>query len=99
MTNSGARRVVTTDSARASGRWHHLARWRHWRAGPGPAAGGIFAAGQAGFITFFTITVPAVPTFAAPGGDPHPSDTPWWDAPHTGPAIWLLGPRRTPPLD
>src|SRR5690625_1078154 len=99
MTNSAARRVVTTDSARASGRWHHLARWRHWRAGLGPAVGGILAAVQAVFITFLTITVPAIATYVATSGNPHLSDTNWWDALHIGTDIWLLGHGGTTLLD
>src|SRR5690625_2422194 len=99
MANSGMRRVVTSDSARAPGRWHHLARWRHWRAGLGPAVAGILAGIQAVLITFLTITVPAIATYVATSGNPQLADSTWWDALRVGTDIWLLGHGGTTTLD
>src|SRR5690625_5144324 len=97
--DSGTRRVVTSDSARAPGRWHHLARWRHWRAGLGPAVAGILAGIQAVLITFLTITVPAIATYVATSGNPQLADSTWWDALRVGTDIWLLGHGGTTILD
>src|SRR5690625_1887040 len=91
MSNPGARRVVTSDSARAPRRWFNLSRWRRWRANLGPAVGGVLAALQAVFITFLTITVPAVATYVATSGNPDLADTAWWDSVQVGTDIWLLG--------
>ncbi len=106
MSKTGARRVVTTDSARASRRGGRLlsggrgpSRWRNWRVGLGPAVGGIIAAIQAVFITFLTITVPAVATYVATSGNPDLAETAWWDALHVGTDIWLLGHGGTTILD
>src|SRR5690625_4473047 len=106
MSKTGARRVVTTDSARAPRRGGRLlnggrgpSRWRNWRAGLGPAVGGIIAAIQAVFITFLTITVPAVATYVATSGNPDLAETAWWDALHVGTDIWLLGHGGTTILD
>src|SRR5690625_3729359 len=99
MSKTGARRVVTTDSARAPRRGGRLAGWCNWRAGLGPAVGGIIAAIQAVFITFLTITVPAVATYVATSGNPDLAETAWWDALHVGTDIWLLGHGGTTILD
>src|SRR5690625_442813 len=99
MANSGARRVVSSDSARAPSHRFNLGKLRHWRSGLGPAVGGVLVAIQAALITFLTIVIPAVATYIATSGNPNLAHTAWADSLRSGTDIWLLGHGGATTLD